>query len=325
MYVDDIGVAGTKETIEQVGKNLAVMEKNKGYTFNLEKTNILRMSKGKKKTEKVKVELKKGEVKEVKKYKFLGNWMEENGTMNEQITETEKRAEGMVIEMVKMTKEEELGKMSTEARLLIYQRTAVPTITFNLECWSRINEKELDRLEKLQGKMLKRLLRLPTSTPTWGILRETGIWSVEMQIAYQRLMLYHLMVNADDGRLGKQVIMAQRDDDYPGWTQETERIARKLEIDLDSANGKVKSKWKREVKEKIEKQLKEQANGKITKKLRHQKEQSYNRKVYLKEMGVTEASNTLRRRLEMMDIGNNRGSQRKCKCGKEETIEHVMD
>ena len=251
--------------------------------------------------------------------------MEENGTMNEQITETEKRAEGMVIEMVKMTKEEELGKMSTEARLLIYQRTAVPTITFNLECWSRINEKELDRLEKLQGKMLKRLLRLPTSTPTWGILRETGIWSVEMQIAYQRLMLYHLMVNADDGRLGKQVIMAQRDDDYPGWTQETERIARKLEIDLDSANGKVKSKWKREVKEKIEKQLKEQANGKITKKLRHQKEQSYNRKVYLKEMGVTEASNTLRRRLKMMDIGNNRGNQRKCKCGKEETIEHVMD
>ena len=39
------------------------------------------------------------------------------------------------------------------------------------------------KLEKLEGRMLKRLLQVPESTSTWGILKETGIWTLEIQIA----------------------------------------------------------------------------------------------------------------------------------------------
>ena len=35
----------------------------------------------------------------------------------------------------------------------------------------------MERLEKLQGRMLKRFLKVPESTSTLGVLKETGIWT----------------------------------------------------------------------------------------------------------------------------------------------------
>ena len=37
-----------------------------------------------------------------------------------------------------MTKEEDLGKLTTEARLTVYKKTALPTVAYNLETWTRI-------------------------------------------------------------------------------------------------------------------------------------------------------------------------------------------
>ena len=323
IYVDDIGIAGSKETIMQAGNNLAAMEKKKGYTFNVQKTSILRMNR-EKNAEKINIQLKKGQIEEVKKYKFLGNWMDEKGSMEEQINEIEKRAEGMIVEMMKMTREEDLGKMSTEARLIIYQRTAVPTITNNLECWTIINKQEMERLEKIQGRILKRLLWLPGTTPYWGVLKETGIWTIEMQVLYQRMMLYQCLVTADDERLGKKVIVAQEEDGCPGWASETKGLARRIGIGTETAKEKAKSTWRKEVKEKIEKELERQFRGKESKKLRHMDGQKFKRKEYLREMRVKEASRTMKRRTEMIDMGNNLGGKRKCECGEKEEVEHII-
>ena len=136
------------------------------------------------------IQLKNSLVREMEEYKFLGNWLNKKGNMDRQIEELEKKVEGIIVETKRITKEEDSGMFSTDARLLIYERTAVPSITNNLECWTKIGKKDMERLEKIQGRMLKRLLKVPESTSTWGVLQETGIWSLEMRIVYQRLMLY---------------------------------------------------------------------------------------------------------------------------------------
>ena len=93
-----------------------------------------------------------------------------------------------------MTREEELGELSTDARLMLYERTAVPSITSNLECWEEIGKMKTERLGKLQGRMLKRLLKVPESSSTWGVLKESEIWTLEMQIVYERLTLYQIIL-----------------------------------------------------------------------------------------------------------------------------------
>ena len=278
--------------------------------------------------EEMKVEVKRGKITNAKEYKYLGNWIDETGKAGRQIEHIERKADGMAIEMVKMTKEEELGKMSTEARILIYEKTGVPTLTFNLETWTKIERVEMERLEKVQGKILKHLLRLPKTTPTWGVLKETGIWSMEMQINYQRMMLYQNMITSDEGRLGRRLIEEQEEEDWnDGWMGETKRIARKIGIRLEEARKVTKSKWKKEIKSKITKELDRKSKEKEEemKKLRHQKGQKFERKKYLGEMTIAEASETMKRRLEMKDIGNNWGKRRICKCGERETVEHMVE
>ena len=46
---------------------------------------------------------------------------------------------------------------------------------YGLEGWSNIKEKELSKLELLQTRPLKSILKLSESTPNSGLLMETGI------------------------------------------------------------------------------------------------------------------------------------------------------
>ncbi len=55
--------------------------------------------------------------------------------------------------------------------------------------------------------------------------------------------------------------------------------------------------------------------------MRHQADQKFERKRYLKEKKIGEGS---KRRLEMLDIKNNMGNGRKCKCGEKDTSEHLI-
>ena len=107
-------------------------------------------------------------------------------------------------------REEMLGQLSTEAVITMYQRTVVPTLTYNLECWTKIEEKEIEQLEKIQDRVIKSALRLPPTTPYWGILKETGIWPVKKRIRYQRMMLAQILITSEDERLGKKILMEQR-------------------------------------------------------------------------------------------------------------------
>ena len=84
---------------------------------------------------------------------------------------------------------------------------------------------------------------------------------------------------------------------------------------------------KRTVKRKIYEKIEETAKltEKEKRKMRHQIEQTFVRKPYLQGLGVQEASRTIRRRLEMYEVGNNMGKGRICRCGIKETVEHVIN
>ena len=333
IYVDDIEAIGSKRVIEVAGENLKKMEEAKGFTFGIGngKTQYMVINnRGKKKTTEVEIKLKNGIVTKTKEYKYLGNWLDERGTMERQLQEMETKVKGMTLEAKRIGAEDQIGKFSMEARLLIYERTIVPTITYNLECWTRMREKDIKDLERIQSKVLKMLLNLPDSTPYWGILNETGIWPLQMVVNYHRLMLYQSMIDSEDSRLGRKVIKEQKENEW-GWFKETKKIVQNLEIDKewlenDKKIRDQKSTWKKEVKKKINLKIESLARTKReeSRKMRHQVNQKFERKKYLQEMGVQEATKTVRRRLEMYDIGNNMGKNRKCTCGEKETTEHVL-
>ena len=61
-----------------------------------------------------------GKVERKYEYKYLGNWIGKKGTVEIQTEEKMKECYRWVSEINKVSKEEEIGRMSTEARLMIY-------------------------------------------------------------------------------------------------------------------------------------------------------------------------------------------------------------
>ena len=327
IFVDDIEAIGTRKTMIVAAENLQHMERKKGFRFNTDKTKYVIVKTGKEKGEEVDIEVAMGKIERVEKYKYLGNWIGENGRPTSQIEAKEKEVTRIVIEVSKLCSEQNFGKMSTATRLILYEKTVVPGIIFNLECWTELGDKEMERLEKIQGQIIKGLLQLPESTPYWGLIKETGVWPIRMKIIYQRLMLFQNMISSDEERLGKKIVEDQLKNQKKGWVSETKRLARTIGIDVDRARSMKKSKWKKELKINIERKINEDLDKVevMYRKMRHQKGQKFGRKSYLEEMTIAEASLTMRRRLEMIDVGNNMGKNRICKeCNVKETTEHMI-
>ena len=59
------------------GKKLGYMEKQKRYTFNIDKTNYMIITNGREVVQTPEIVLKRGEIKRIDKYKHLGNWIGE--------------------------------------------------------------------------------------------------------------------------------------------------------------------------------------------------------------------------------------------------------
>ena len=79
-----------------------------------------------------------------------------------------------------------------------------------MEAWKRLSKTEVQDLEKLKTKALKRIFSLPITTPYTGLIIETKVWPAEQRMNYISLMLYHNNINSSKIRLVKQIIQEQR-------------------------------------------------------------------------------------------------------------------
>eukprot|EP00111_Clytia_hemisphaerica_P022296 TCONS_00065537-protein len=145
-----------------------------------------------------------------------------------------------------------LGSKTADARIFLYQKTIVPSITYNLEMWTKLRKSDLEKLERIQSKALKQMFNLPQGTPYWGILAETGIWPLQSVVEYHRLMFVQKVVNDGDS-LSAEIITDHDGMAAETWTSETKRIGRKYNLDMSLQKIKTikKSEWKRKVKDGI--------------------------------------------------------------------------
>ena len=55
---------------------------------------------------------------------------------------------------------------------MLYEKVVLPTITCTMET---MTNKEMEEMEMIQGKMLRKINIVPPSTPYWGLLNEMGM------------------------------------------------------------------------------------------------------------------------------------------------------
>ena len=146
-------------------------------------------------------------------------------------------------------------------------------------------------------------------------------------------MLLQNIMNSDDRRLCKRVILNQREsEDDNTFYATTKKILQKYDIDVDVENmtkSELKKKAKEKIRQKMAKIVREAAE-KMTK-LRFITEYEVGRKEYITKMDGTECLHTMKTRLNMLPIyANFKGDVTMdsacahCKTGEDKT-EHLVE
>ena len=328
-YVDDIKAGGGRRFVKAVMENCRRKEDEKLWEFSTEKSNWMCIA-NRRKVENIDVEVKQGKIERTKVYKYVGNMINEKGNLDDQLVYMEGKIGGIIREGKKMCCSSRIGKAEIEAKRLVYEVLAETSVYYNIEAWTNLRVSDVQMIKTLQAKILKGLFGLPKTTPYWGLIHELGVMPIISRVTYKKLMLYHNIVNSDDSRVAKKLVLEQeRRGIVECWFGEVKREAKEIGIMLgrEQVQGKPKSAWKREVKEKVGESVKKKLleQKKESKKLRFLEVEGH--QTYLNEVHNDDARMAIKIRLNMVEwIESNYGKETKCPLCKEEkdTTEHVF-
>ena len=337
-FVDDIIGIGTKKTVEKVGRNLRTMEIQKKFTFNKEKTNIMKITPHKQNVNKnmitPRIEVGQGRVGLIKEEKYLGEWIDGTGSNKIKLEKKKEKINHMIQEVKRLGSYHKVGKMDMRVRLQLLDKIVMPALLYNMDLWTRVTKKEEEEINGMQGKILKGIFGLSTGTIYWGIIEEMEIWPMTQQIEVKKLMmLYDIMHEKNENRLIKGVVEQQKEKNF-GWYKEVKGMAKSYQINVgEEIKRQSKKEWKKEVRKKIRKKIEERIREEIRdkKKLRNVRMEKWERRKYIMECTAEECKNILKIRLNMVNARANYkgtyGGDTKCRACKteEETTEHLID
>jgi hypothetical protein len=149
-------------------------------------------------------------------------------------------------------------------------------------------------------------------------------------------MLLHQMVNSDEERIVRKIIVAQIEEERAGkveenWFTAVKKWARKLdiEIDVDELKKLTKNEWKRLVKDKMEAEISNEVKEKAKTMTKLRFVQKFERQDYIKRFSISTVKKIMKVRLNMVEVSENfRGRYENETCAacnvEKETTEHVI-
>ena len=85
------------------------------------------------------------------------------GNLKDHILELDRKCEVINREISAVGAKNQVGKEEIRVKLKLYV-CLIPALLYGLEAWGKIDRDEMNEIEKIQGKLLKRIFNLPIST-----------------------------------------------------------------------------------------------------------------------------------------------------------------
>ena len=335
IFIDDIASAGDYKCAAKTIQACNVLETEKKFTFNLEKsaTMVVRTGTKEERITPITAQVKGGRFPQVKKYKYLGTTLTEKASFEGNLQDMRKKLPYRITSILILANERNVGICTNEARINLLGTVIMPSVTISIETWPQFSTREMKDLESLQAQALKRIFTMPKTTPYIGMLMETGVPPMQARIAYKKLMFYHNIINSDDRRIARKIMEAQMNDPRKGtWVYNLRSIAERYSIDITLVRALRKEKWKKMVKEAVRKGTEEELKKKARTmtKMRTVREGDYTMKEYLKVLSSKEASDVMKIRLHMIQTAKNyQGDDKSRDCPmcqqEEDTTEHLFE
>ena len=199
-----------------------------------------------------KIILGNNELKQTQSQEYLGDVISADGRLKETIELRSKSCTATVAELNAIIEETVSENILIDAVITYHNSIIIPKLCLNSETWI-LNNTDLQEMEAIQNKSLKRMLRLPQGTPSKGLRAELGICSIESVITKRKLRFLHRLLNFPDKNITKKVLLQQLNLPGDTWLSTTLSTCQKLGLsdDLETIKITPKLTWKKVVNEAI--------------------------------------------------------------------------
>ena len=190
-------------------------------------------------------------------YKYLGDIIHRNGKNNDNLKERCDKLRNTVRAIITCCKSEIMQKVGVKALLKLHEAETMSAFSYNAETWT-LNKSECQLLEKTELFALKKMIGLPQTTPTAGIIFTLGTQSTSIRIHTKQLLYLHKILQKE-GSHWARVTLDTINQYNIGWAKCVNELLEKWELELDwvTIQQKPFPIWKREVMMAAEKQNKQ--------------------------------------------------------------------
>ena len=222
-------------------------------------------------------------VQETDIYKCLGMVINKSGNLKDHILELNRKCVVINREINAIGAKHQVGKEEIRLKLKLYETCLMPALIYGLEAWGKIDKDEMNEIEKIQGRALKMIFNVPISALYIGLIMEAGTWPANQRIQYSIIMLYHSIMNSDHKRVARQIIAELSKSNHKNtMISKVKQIAQETGLKIKNVENMSKSKWKKQVKEKIGKSIEERTRQEMANKTKARTivEDNWERKKY---------------------------------------------
>ena len=251
-------------------------------------------------------------VEEVTEDTYLGDIIRSDGKNTKNIKNRISKEVGKISEIMNLLEMVSLGEHYFEIAILLREAIFINGILTNSEIWYSVSESEIQEFENLDRMLLRRILKVPISTPQESFYLELGILPINVIVKARRINYLHYLVTRNQSEMLYKFFITQWNNPCRGdWTETVKNDLEDMEItsDFNYLKSKSREAFKKLVKEKAREYALEQLTQKQrlhTKMSAHYyaelKPQKY---LTLKNANINHIRNIFRFRTRMANFGDN--------------------
>ena len=155
------------------------------------------------------------------------------------------------MELIAISKGMNFPEKDIQVKLKLMEVVIILMSYYNSETSTNIRKSDINSIDKITLRCLKRLLKFPENTPGYGLYAETGIMPAEQQITKKKLLFLRRILCGSPTKLIKQVYDEQKKLDMPRcWSEEIKIIKQQYNLEKysDEEIGNLsKYSWKKTV------------------------------------------------------------------------------
>ena len=195
----------------------------------------------------------------------------------------------------------ETQNLSIAIGIKLFHTVLIPQLYYNCETWSNLPAKLFKSFDDVCLKFLKRILKLPKTTPAIGLLAETGIYKAYDKINAARAIYYKRVLNTNNKALAK-VLQYQQESGLPCyWIHQVHAYLQESDLEKENAQTMDIKSWKRAVHSAIQIKYTRELSKNTATKTKHLT--TWKQQPYITKLQPRQARNAVKYRLKMIDTG----------------------